>query len=199
MEHSSCSGEPYTTKGIPRLLISALEPGEAPNSPYHWLYLHKKCLYLNFQILKLHVKYVSCEIFHYTIYFTAGAPTTTNLNDTVTVQEGDSVNVTCVSSGNPTPTILWYLGGSLAPFPKTDAVQHLSAEVAVMYPNGFSRFTDGSITSVLQIINATYPAHDGEYMCVGLNSHRERNNTSTATITVQVQGTTLVAHSNLTL
>ena len=111
-----------------------------------------------------------------------------NLNATVTVQEGDSVNIACFSSGNPVPTISWYLGPSPAPFPQSDTVENVQAELVGTNPNVMFSFTEGNITSVLQITNAVYPAHDGEYTCVGLNSHRAGDNTSNATITVQVQG-----------
>ena len=109
-----------------------------------------------------------------------------NLNGTVTVQEGDSVNIACFSSGNPVPTISWYLGASLALFSQDDTVMNFTS-IIVGLPGVFT-FTEGNITSVLQITNATYPAHDGVYTCVGLNSHRGRDSTSNATITVQVQG-----------
>ena len=123
----------------------------------------------------------------------AGVPTVTNLDGTVTVQEGDSVEITCFSYGNPIPTISWYLGGSPAPFSQSDNVENFRAEVVGSMSNFDLDFTIGNITSVLQITNAVYPAHDGEYTCVGLNSHREVDNTSNATITVQVQGMRLVA------
>ena len=119
------------------------------------------------------------------LYYAAGPPTTMNLNGTVTVQEGDSVNIACFSYGNPVPTISWYLGTSPAPFPQSDSVQDFSA---VIIGSRQLIFTESNITSVLQITNAIYPAHDGEYTCVGLNSHREVDNASNATITVQVQG-----------
>ena len=120
----------------------------------------------------------------------AGAPTTMNLNNTVTVEEGDSVNIACFSSGNLIPTISWYLGVSLAPFSQSDTVIDFQTVLSREFPGhqNVFRFTEGNITSVLQITNAVYPAHDGEYTCVGLNSHRAGDNTSNATITVQVQG-----------
>ena len=116
-------------------------------------------------------------------------PTTMELNGTVTIQEGDSVNIACNSTGNPVPTISWYLGGSLAPFSQSDSVQNFEADVVrnAADQNVLS-FTEGNITSVLQITNAVYPAHDGEYTCVGLNSNRAGDNTNNATIIVQVQG-----------
>ena len=119
-----------------------------------------------------------------------------NLNGTVTVQEGDSVNIACFCYGNPIPTITWYLGASLAPFPQSDTVQNFEATIfrERMGDPPQLRFTEGNITSVLQITNAVYPAHDGVYTCVGLNSNRAGNNTNNATITVQVQGRRLLAY-----
>ena len=125
----------------------------------------------------------------------ADAPTVMNLNGTVTIQEGDSINITCNSTGNPVPTILWYLGASAVPFSQSDSVQNFEATIVrdPMTDRRVLRFSEGNITSVLQITNAVYPAHDGEYTCVGLNSNRAGNRTDNATITVQVQGMRLVA------
>jgi len=109
---------------------------------------------------------------------------TMNQTGDVTVLEGDSVSISCFSTGNPVPTITWYLGTSVAPFPQNDTVNNLDARVT-----GFeiSAITNGNITSILRIENASYPAHDGEYTCVGLNSNSGGENTSNATINVRVQ------------
>lgn len=112
-----------------------------------------------------------------------GVPTTINLNGTVTLQEGDSVSIICVSAGNPIPTITWYLRGSLAPFSQNDTVNPFQGEIT----DTQFMFIEGNVTSELKIMNATYPAHAGEYTCVGLNSYRGENS-SHATITVEVEG-----------
>jgi len=112
-------------------------------------------------------------------------PMTMSQTGDVTVLEGDSVSIACFSTGNPVPTITWYLGTSVSPFPQSDTVNELQADVP---ERGTFTSTDGNITSVLMIENAVYPAHEGEYRCVGLNSNRAGTNTHDATITVQVQG-----------
>jgi len=115
----------------------------------------------------------------------ADEPMTTSQTGDVTVLEGDSVSISCFSTGNPVPTITWYLGTSVAPFPQNDTVNNLEARVTGF---GISEITNGNITSVLMMENAAYPAHDGEYTCVGLNSNRGAENANNATINVQVQG-----------
>ena len=120
----------------------------------------------------------------------AGEPMTMNQTGDVTVLEGDSVSISCFSTGNPVPTITWYLGTSVAPFPQSDAVNELQASItgSGTPQNIIVIVTNGNITSVLRIENAVYPAHDGEYTCVGLNSNRGAENTNNATINVQVRG-----------
>ena len=118
----------------------------------------------------------------------AGEPVTMNQTGDVTVLEGDSVSISCFSTGNPLPTITWYLGTSVAPFPQSDTVNNLEARVTGSGPTQMAIVTNGNITSVLRIENAAYPAHDGEYTCVGLTSNRGGDNTNNATISVQVQG-----------
>jgi len=118
----------------------------------------------------------------------ADEPMTMNQTGDVTVLEGDSVSISCFSTGNPVPTITWYLGTSVAPFPQSDTVNNLEARVTGSGPDTRVVVTNGNITSVLMIENSAYPAHNGEYTCVGLNSNRGGDSTNNATISVQVQG-----------
>ena len=119
---------------------------------------------------------------------TAGQPVTMNLTGDVTVLEGDSVSISCFSTGNPVPTITWYLGTSVAPFPQSDTMNDLQATITGSPPIIMVNITNGEIISELMIENAAYPAHEGEYTCVGLNSNREGDSTNNATINVQVRG-----------
>ena len=129
----------------------------------------------------------------------AGQPVTMNLTGDVTVLEGDSVSISCFSTGNPVPTITWYLGTSVAPFPQSDTINDLHSETTGSAPNVMVIITNGNITSALMIGNAAYPAHEGEYTCVGFNSHREGESTNNATINVQVQGKHIKSHSGILL
>jgi len=76
----------------------------------------------------------------------------------------------------------------VAPFPQNDTVSSVDARVTGSGATTMALVTNGNLTSVLRIENASYPAHDGEYTCVGLNSNRGGDNTSNATINVQVRG-----------
>ena len=125
---------------------------------------------------------------------TAGQPVTVNLTGDVTVLEGDSVSISCFSTGNPVPTITWYLGTSVAPFPQNDTINHLQFTITIVVS-----ITNGDITSRLMIENAAYPAHEGEYTCVGLNSNREGESTNNATINVQVRGKHIRSRSGILL
>ena len=130
---------------------------------------------------------------------TAGQPVTVNLTGDVTVLEGDSVSISCFSTGNPVPTITWYLGTSVAPFPQSDTMNDLQATITGFVPNAMVSITNGDITSELMIENAAYPAHEGEYTCVGLNSNREGESTNNATINVQVRGKHIKSRSGILL
>ena len=75
----------------------------------------------------------------------------------VTVNEADSVNISCTSTGLPTPGIQWTIGGVAARFEQVDtAVEAVGS-------------TPGSVTSVLQIASAV-PSVFVTYTCTGSNS-----------------------------
>ena len=86
------------------------------------------------------------------------APNTTADGPTmVTVNETDSVNISCTSTGLPTPGIQWTVGGVAARFEQVDtAVEAVGS-------------TPGSVTSVLQIVSSV-PSDIGTYTCTGSSS-----------------------------
>ena len=99
----------------------------------------------------------------------------------VTVREGQDVDITCFSSGNPVPTITWTLGSGSTPFSQTDTTERVTAYVTS--PGSYS-FSEGNITSTLHITSATYPSNDGVYTCSASNSDSDIS----AFVFVQVQG-----------
>ena len=98
------------------------------------------------------------------------------------VEEGGSVNISCSSTGLPTPTISWKLNNqsvALTPTetlidPKPRLSQHIVLDVML-----------GSILSTIEIIDAQYPDDDGVYTCTGTNNAM---NVSTFSIQLQVLG-----------
>ena len=109
---------------------------------------------------------------------------------TVTVREGDSVNISCASAGNPIPAVSWELDGFPAPFPQKDSVTQYQVE------NQQLGFIQGNVSSVLMVSKATYPEHNGPYTCFGSNSHNGRTRTNSVTITVDVLGMCSTSHIN---
>ena len=114
------------------------------------------------------------------------ANTTANSEPVVTVVEGNSVNVSCTSTGAPTPTMTWELDGETSPFMQFDTTEDIQA---VLGRNAMNELvpviTLGSIISNLPIVNAQYPDHDGVYTCTGSNDE-QMVTTSTSSITVVV-------------
>lgn len=118
------------------------------------------------------------------------ANTMANSASVVSVAEGNSVTISCTSSGTPTPTITWLLDGQPAPF-TPDATQNVATvtQVPGSSPPVFN-IIRGSITSNLRIVDAMYPDHDGDYTCVGTNDEQMMI-VSSEVITVQVHGKVL--------
>ena len=121
----------------------------------------------------------------------------------MTVFEGNSGIISCTSTGAPAPTVTWELNYNMpAPFASTSVETETLGTVA-RYENGsVARDRNGNfvpillttIISNLQVMNAQYPDHDGNYMCIGFNDN-QMINTSSATITVQVLGEYIYTYS----
>ena len=114
------------------------------------------------------------------------ANTTSNSEPVVTVVEGNSVTVSCTSTGAPTPTMTWELDGEITPFMQFDTSEDTQATLVRISMTEFRPdITLGSISSDLTITNAQYPDHDGVYTCIGSNDE-QLVTTSTSSITVVV-------------
>ena len=130
----------------------------------------------------------SILLFNINFYNAVDANTTTISEPFVTVLERNTVTISCVSTGAPTPLITWEFNGEVAPFVPSNVVEETRAALA-RDSNGNIQpdITLGSTTSNLMVVNAQYPNHDGVYTCIGTNDD-QMINSSTASITVQVQG-----------
>lgn len=119
-------------------------------------------------------------------------PNTIIVNESVTtIQEGNSVTISCISTGAPTPSISWELDGQPVPFQSVDTPTEGQVSLRrVQSANGSNSFIAdislGTTTSNLLIVNAQYPDHDGVYTCSGSN----QENSSSALISIQVTGMT---------
>ena len=91
--------------------------------------------------------------------------------------EGDSVNISCSSTGGPLPSITWTLNNQSTNFSQTDII---TEAMDTMIPR--------NVMSTLHIVNAQYPTHDGVYTCTGRNSMEVSTINSSINITVVVQG-----------
>ena len=102
---------------------------------------------------------------------------------TVTVVEGEDVDISCLASANPLPTspIAWTFNGSPTSFSQTYSFENKTAYIP---RDGTFSFSEGNITSILHITAAVYPTNDGVYMC----SSTSDTTTLSGSITVEVQG-----------
>lgn len=107
----------------------------------------------------------------------------------ISVREGDSVTISCVSTGAPTPHILWTLDGQPGPFQSSEIIveggnalvrSDPSDHNSPLIPESLS-----TITSNLLVMSAQYPDHDGVYVCTGSND-KSMVNISHAIINIQV-------------
>ena len=131
---------------------------------------------------------ISTDSIVHSIHFLAVDPNTTIVGSSVvTVVEGESVNISCISSGVPVPIITWKLNNLITSFSQTDVSTDFSVRLIRQGETLVPEFISGNIVSTLHIENTQYPAHNGVYECIGTDP----DNTSvfsTAMITVQVEG-----------
>ena len=120
------------------------------------------------------------------IIFTV-SPNTSAITKEVAIFEGRNVNISCASSGVPVPTISWHFNDMVAPFNHTDTFTNFSA--FAYSSKSPPVITYGRTVSNLQLKNIQYPAHNGVYVCVGSNSHKNVVTVSSANISVIILGT----------
>ena len=94
------------------------------------------------------------------------------------------MDISCLASGNPLPSsdISWSLDSSSQSFSQSDITQNNTAYVPSA---GTFSFSEGNVTSTLQITTAVYPAHDGVYNC---SVSTDAGTVLSDSITVEVQG-----------
>ena len=124
--------------------------------------------------------------------FTVDANTTINGGSTVSVREGNSVTISCISTGTPTPSVFWELDGQPVTFRSTNNITEGQSILIRSNPNNQSsplvpKMILSTITSNLLIVNAQYPDHNGVYTCIGSNDD-SMINSSSAMFNVQVVG-----------
>ena len=143
---------------------------------------------------------ISTDSSVHSIHFLAVDPNTTFVGSSVvTVVEGRSVDISCNSTGIPVPIITWKFNNLITSFTQTDVSTDF--EVKVNRQEGGTivpEVINGNIASTLHIEDAQYPAHNGTYECIGTDPDNNTLISSTAMITVQVEGeNTLHTESNI--
>ena len=116
----------------------------------------------------------------------------------MTVVEGNSVTISCNSTGAPVPSITWMLNGQPVTFNSSETITTSETQLVRRNPNDpnteFIPVSISSTVSSLRINNAQYPDHDGNYTCTGTNDD-EMMSSSSDTISVQVIGKPNVIHT----
>lgn len=110
---------------------------------------------------------------------------TSTPEESLTIIEGQDVNITCTSTGIPIPTITWTVSNG-AVHPQTDLTYDYSI---ASFGGGSFEINPGMIISYLFIEDLEYLTDDGvEYTCTGSNAYGEDSASSSALITLHVLG-----------
>ena len=97
----------------------------------------------------------------------------------MSVDEGSSVNISCNSSGVPTPSVTWEKNNQpLALVPTERVIDPELNNDTLHY------VVLGSILSSIEVVDAQYPGDNGVYTCIGRNTYM-----SSGSVQVQVVGT----------
>ena len=126
------------------------------------------------------------------ILFTEDANTTALNDSIINISEGDNVKISCRSVGVPVPIITWKFNNQATVLEQDDTV----TPVEITLDGAPDKNTEivtvgaspGEIVSTLQIVNARYPEHDGEYTCIGTNADNMNVAGSSASVSLQVHG-----------
>lgn len=101
--------------------------------------------------------------------------------------EGEDVNISCISTGTPVPTITWTIDNQSTPY--TSESYNRSASIASFGGGSFQIDLAMAISNLL-IFDLQYSVdNDVEYTCIGSNTYGDAQATSSATRRLQVLGT----------
>ncbi len=117
-------------------------------------------------------------------FFTGNPITTVTSDMQVSVLEGGAVDISCNSTGGPIPSITWSINNQNTNFSQSDVVTNPVTNINPVTT------TPVYTVSTLHLVNAQYPTHNGLYTCTGTNTISGTQQTSSANITVQIQGKT---------
>ena len=114
--------------------------------------------------------------------------TITNGSD-ISVREGESLTISCISTGTPTPSISWEFNGQPVMFQPMESV--MGEQVVItrdpLTNDVIPNIVLGTITSNLLIVNAQYSEYDGVFTCIGSNDNLTIN-ISSAMVNVHILG-----------
>lgn len=102
----------------------------------------------------------------------------------ITAVEGGNISFSCSAAGLPQPDVMWSQTGT-GNFSLVENVTEFDPALSIL---GETDSQLGVVTSVLTILNAQFPAHNGSYTCTGSNVNPKtmalHYNSSTVDVTI---------------